>query len=81
MPLKLFRATVANADTESQKSLHTFLRKCLSHMHASEIWTKSYGLNYTKLWGFWQKTGYFKPLRVDAILEDISVHVAETINA
>ena len=32
LPLKLFRATVANADIESLKSLHTFLTKCLYHM-------------------------------------------------
>ena len=23
--------------------------------YASEIWTKSYGLNYTIFWAFWQK--------------------------
>ena len=23
--------------------------------HASEIWTKLYGLNYPKLWALWQK--------------------------
>ena len=32
LPLKLFRATVANADIGSLKSLHTFLTKCLYHM-------------------------------------------------
>ena len=32
LPLKLFRATVANADIESPKSLHTFLTKFLYHM-------------------------------------------------
>ena len=32
LPLKLFRATVANADIGSLKSLHTFLKKCLYHM-------------------------------------------------
>ena len=49
--------------------------------HASEIWTKSYGPNYTKFWAFCQKTGVFKTIlkwqSVEAILEDISV--AETI--
>ena len=30
--LKLFRATVANADIGSLKSFHTFLKKCLYHM-------------------------------------------------
>ena len=32
LPVKLFPATVANADIGSLKSLHTFLRKCLFHM-------------------------------------------------
>ena len=32
LPLKLFPATVANADIGSLKSLHTFLKTCLSHM-------------------------------------------------
>ena len=50
--------------------------------HASEIWTKSYGPNYTKFWGFWKKKTvfFFKNhfwQSVGAILEDISV--AETI--
>ena len=31
LPLKLFRATIANVDIESLKSLHTFLTKCLYH--------------------------------------------------
>ena len=30
--IKLFRATVANADIKSLKSLHTFLKQCLYHM-------------------------------------------------
>ena len=32
LPLKLFHATIANADIGSLKSLHTFLTKCLYHM-------------------------------------------------
>ena len=32
LSLKLFRAVVANADIESLKSLHTFLKKCLYHI-------------------------------------------------
>ena len=24
-------------------------------LHASEIWTKPYGPNYTKFWAFWQQ--------------------------
>ena len=32
LPLKLFPATVANADIGSLKPLHTFLKKCLYHM-------------------------------------------------
>ena len=31
LPLKLFRATVANADTESLKSLHTLFDTYLDH--------------------------------------------------
>ena len=41
----------------------------------SEIWTKSYGPNYTKFWAF-DKTGFFYTnfwQRVDAILEYVSV--------
>ena len=43
---------------------------------ASEIWTKSYGPNYTKFWAFWQTAGFFENhfwQSVDAILEDVSV--------
>ena len=32
LSLKLFPATVANADIRSLKSLHTFLKECLYHM-------------------------------------------------
>ena len=32
LPLKLFRATVANADTKSLKSLHTLFDMYLDHM-------------------------------------------------
>ena len=32
LQLKLFPATVANADIRSLKSLHTFLKECLYHM-------------------------------------------------
>ena len=32
LPLKLFRATVDNADIGNLKSLHTFLKNCLYHM-------------------------------------------------
>ena len=39
--------------------------------YASEIWTKSYGPNYTKFWAFWQKTGFLTIF--DAISEDVSV--------
>ena len=44
--------------------------------HTSEIWTKSYGSNYTKFWAFWQKIGVFVTIfwqRVDALLADVSV--------
>ena len=32
LPLKFFRATIANSDIGSLKSLHTFRKKCLYHM-------------------------------------------------
>ena len=44
--------------------------------YASEIWTKSYGLNYTTYRAFWQNGFFFNKhfwQRFDAILEDISV--------
>ena len=53
MPLKLIRATAANADIGSLKSLDTFLKKMFVPC-ASEIWTKSYGPNYTKFWDFYK---------------------------
>ena len=45
--------------------------------HAGEIWTKSYGPNYTKFWAFWQKkkkkmSNHFWQ-SVDAIFEDVFV--------
>ena len=46
LPLKLFPSTIANADIESQKSLHTFLKKCLYHMPVK------FGPNYTHFWAF-----------------------------
>ena len=42
----------------------------------SEIWTKSYGPNCTKIWAFWQKKQVFYNhfwQSIDAILEDVSV--------
>ena len=51
--------------------------------HASEIWTKSYGLNHTQFWTFWQKKGGLCKNHfwqsVDAIFEDLSVGVVETL--
>ena len=48
--------------------------------HAGEIWTKSYGPNYTKFWSLWQKKKKKKKKRVnhfwqsaDANLEDVSM--------
>ena len=61
LPLKLFLATVANADMGSLKSLHTIPLKMFVHMLV-RIWTKSYGPNYhdyTKFWAFWQKKPLF----------------------
>ena len=78
--LKLFPATVANADIECLKSLHTlFDDKYLNNMLV-QIWTNLHGPNYTKSWAFWQKTGVLKKCfwqSVDAIFEDVAV--AETI--
>ena len=48
--------------------------------HASKIWTKSYGPNYTKILNSLTKNGLFKTIiwqSVGTILEDVSV--AETI--
>ena len=45
-------------------------------MHASEIWTKLCGPNYTKFGAFWQKNRFFQNhfwQSIDAILEDVSV--------
>ena len=58
LPINLFHATVANADIGSLKSLHTFLTQVFVP-YASEIWTKSYGPNYTKFWVFDKKLGFF----------------------
>ena len=64
-----------NADIRSLKSLHTFPGN-LFVPYASENWTKSYGLNCMKFWGFWmKKTRFFYKhfwQRVDAVLEDVS---------
>ena len=78
LALKLFRATIANVDIESQKSLPTFLTKCLYHMLVKfeqicivpttqnfELFDKNQAFKNH----FWQS--------VDAILED--VFVAESI--
>ena len=78
LALKLFHATVANTDTESPKSLHTFICYVFGP-HAVEIWSK-YGLKCTKFWIFWQKTKFFLKhfwWSVDAILQEVSV--VETI--
>ena len=47
LPLKLLRVTVANANTESLKSLHTSFYTYLDCM-LCEIWTKSYGSKWTQ---------------------------------
>ena len=36
--------------------------------HASEIWTKSNGPNYTKFWAFWQKSKFFKTIFDKALM-------------
>ena len=44
LPLKLFPATVANADIRSLKSLQTFLKECLDHIvkfdNVKIVWSK-----------------------------------------
>ena len=80
MPLKLSPATVANADIESLKSLHTLSDKYLDHMlvkfEQNCMVQTTRNLNFlTK-----KKNGFLKNIfkqSVDAILEDVSV--AETI--
>ena len=55
LPLKLFRAAVANADLGSlNRSLSIHSLKMFIP-HACEMWTKSYGFNYMKLGAFWPK--------------------------
>ena len=61
LPLKLFPATVANADIGSLKSLHTFLKKCLYNMQVNfeenhMVQTKR---NFEL---FEKKQGFYKPL-------------------
>ena len=78
-PLKLYRATVANADTGNLQSLRTFI--------LVRIWTTCWrNLNQIvsfemfKIWGFLTKTRvFFKHFKqsIDAILQDVSV--AETV--
>ena len=74
--VKIFRATIANADIGSLKSLHTFFKQCLYHMlvkfeqNLMIQTTRNFELFDKKKNGFvitifWQS--------VDAILEDISV--------
>ena len=74
LPLKLFPATVANADIESLKSLHTLFSKYMDHtlvkfeQNCKVQTTRNFEL-FDKKPGFsnhfWQS--------VDAILEDVSV--------
>ena len=44
--------TVDYADIRGLKSIHTFLSKMFVP-HASEMWTKLFGPNYTKVWTVW----------------------------
>ena len=58
LPSKLFCATVANADIERVKSLHTFLKKCFYHMPVKfEQNRMVYTTRNFEL--FWQKTVFF----------------------
>ena len=60
LPLKLFRAAVANADIGSLNSLYTFFKKMFV-TYAIEILTKSYGPNYMKFELF-DKKSVFKTI-------------------
>ena len=75
MLLKLFLATVANADIGSLKSLDTFLTKCLYHMLVKFVWSKLHKI-LSFLTKKKKKKQFFKNHfwhSVDPILEDVSV--------
>ena len=56
LPLKLFHAIVANADTENLKPLMSlYIFWCVLGPHTGKIWIKSYILQCTKFWSFRQK--------------------------
>ena len=77
--IKLFSATLLMLTLEVWSlSIHSF-KKWLYHM-LWWIWTKSFGPNYNEIFSFLTKAIYkhFRQ-RVDAILDDVSVHVAEII--
>ena len=78
LALKLFPATVANADIGSLKSPHTVLNKCLYHILVK--FEQNWIVQITRKFElFDQKTGFLNNFwqSADAILEDISV--AETV--
>ena len=78
LPLELFRATVANADIESLKSLHTLFDSYLDHMLA-KFEPNCIVQNVQKFELFDKKIEFLKTIfdkSVDAILKDVSV--AET---
>ena len=57
LPWKRFRVTVANADIGSLKYTYFLLNMFVPR--ASEIWTKSYDPNHTKIFErFHQKPGF-----------------------
>ena len=68
---RTFHVTIADADIESLKSLHTLFDKYLA------IWIKLYDPNSTKFRASWQKMVNHFWKSVDAILEVVSV--TETI--
>ena len=49
LPLKVFRSTIANADTENLKFLHTIFDTYLDHMLATFEPNPSYGPKCTNL--------------------------------
>ena len=60
--LNLFRVTVADVDLWSLKLLHTFLKKYFVP-RIGEIWTESYGTNYTLFLSFFdEKLRFFKTI-------------------
>ena len=78
MPLKLFRATVANTDTESLMSLHTLFDTYLEYMLTKFVANRMVR-SVQNMELFDKKPSFQKTFlkNIDAILQDVSV--SETI--